>query len=331
MSCASRVSAGRRGDAALAGARGGCGVVAGARSSGAGPGDPGASGGEGGGRPGRREGSTRLLLMAQGGLWLRRVGEGAGGGRGTGAAGVCSRSGLGGLGSQSREKRGACSADPPPFVRARSLGLLGETGTMGECLCGFEGSRVRPSPRRVLKALRRGGGRDLLCCPPTLWKGWVPGEGSWRLTADHWECGEQSAFWSRGPGGDPRSALERAGCVPGPARGCPPGSGGLSTAGGQGAGGLGRFLASPAPARGPFTPKLCSAGLLGSGREGGVGVGGRWQLGCCSSRGGFSPFRAPAYLHLCPFAGCSRQADPDPLLSDRVKTGTLLTIVEDNK
>lgn len=149
----------------------------------------------GGGRPGRREG---ISSACPNGVGRRVVAEG--GRRGwpgkgdRGSRGVCSRSGLGGLGSQSRERKGTCSADPPPFVRARSLGLLGETGTMGECLCGFEGSRVRPSLRRVLKELRSGGGRDLLCCPPTLWGGWVPGEGSRRLAVDDGGCGEQSAF-----------------------------------------------------------------------------------------------------------------------------------------
>lgn len=127
MSCASPVSAGRRGDAALAGARGGCGVVAGARSSGARPGDPGEGGG-GAGRPGRREGFALLVLAAfkeAGGWggWKRADREGGQGPQESALARA-----WGSRGSQSLEKRGLAL-----LIRRRSeeLDLWGGWGHWG--------------------------------------------------------------------------------------------------------------------------------------------------------------------------------------------------------
>lgn len=49
------------------------------------------------------------------------------------------------------------------------------------------------------------------------------------------------------------------------------------------------------------------------------------------ARADFFLFSTPAYLNLCPFAGCSREADPDSSLSGWVKTGTVLAIDDDSK
>lgn len=96
---------------------------------------------------------------------MGRVEEGAGWGGGQGPQGSALAWVWEALGSQSQEKRETRSADPPPFGRARTLGLLGETGTMGECLCGFEGPRVRLWLRRILKELRKGVLSLPLCDP----------------------------------------------------------------------------------------------------------------------------------------------------------------------
>lgn len=121
--------------------------------------------------------------------------------------------------------------------------------------------------------------------------------------------------------GDPRSALER---------GLPPRERGPEHGGRAGSRRFGEISGFPSPGTRPLHPETLLGGAAPV-RARGSGGGGRRQLGCCWSRGGFFSFRAPAYLHLCPFAGCWRQADPDPLLSGRVKTGTLLAAVEDNK
>ena len=104
--------------------------------------------------------------------------------------------------------------------------------------------------------------------------------------------------------------------------------GDLGAVGEQGAGGLGRSVTPhPGPAA-PFAWLSCPG--WGVGRRGADR-----RLGGCSRPGGFfsvsSPASRPAYLRLCLFAGCLQLADPHPHLSDRVKTGTLLTIDEDNK
>lgn len=115
-----------RGRAALASARGGCGVVAGARSSDAGPRDPGEGGG--GRTPGREEGSALLVLAAvrealgwEG--WKEGLtGEGDRGLRGSVVARVWWV-----WGTRSREKRGLALP-----VRRR-LGELDFWGGWGYC------------------------------------------------------------------------------------------------------------------------------------------------------------------------------------------------------
>lgn len=98
--------------------------------------------------------------------------------------------------------------------------------------------------------------RDLLCCFPTLWRVL----GGWKLEANRGGLRAACVLVS-GARGDPSSGLGRglpfsAGASqPSPAPG--PGSGGRA--------GKRRFreiVASPAPAGGPFTLQLCSAGLL---------------------------------------------------------------------
>lgn len=221
MSCASLVSASCRGDAALAGARRGCGVVAGARSSGARPGDP----GEGGGGPDTRVWEREPLRW----LWwcLERLLVGENGrkvwpGKRAGASGCLFSLGFGGLGEAGVWRKGTRSADRPQFERAGALGRLGRLGPREAGLCGLEGPRVRPSLWQGLRELRRG---NLLCCSLTLCRVWFSEEGSWRPTVEGWGCWEQSALWSRGP---ERAGFEAGarGCASVPARGNLPGRGG---------------------------------------------------------------------------------------------------------
>lgn len=82
------------------------------------------------------------------------------------------------------------------------------------------------------------------------------------------------------------------------------------------------------PSRGPS-----SAPLLG------------WDIGVAAQGGGsatslllavrvradFFPVSRALPTFLCPFAGCSRLADPDPLPSGQVKTGTVLAFDDSNK
>lgn len=102
---------------------------------------------------------------------------------------------------------------------------------------------------------------------------------------------------------------------------------GPGAVGGLGKGGLGRsWLPQPRPA----APLPCNSAPRGCSCR---GAGGGWSaVGLMFAPGRiFSCLARPAYLHLCLFAGCSRLADLDPLLSGRVKTGTVLTIGDDNK
>lgn len=121
---------------------------------------------------------------------------------------------------------------------------------------GLGGPGCAPHPERTEGARKE---RDLLCCFPTLWRVL----GGWKLEANRGGLGmlRAACVLVSGARVDPSSGLGRglpfsAGArQPSPAPG--PRSGGRA--------GNRRFretVASPAPARGPFTPQLCSAGLL---------------------------------------------------------------------
>lgn len=134
---------------------------------------------------------------------MGRVEAGAGRGGGQGPQESVSRWGLGGPGeSESGEK--TRSVDPSLFGRASALGLLERLGPWGVCLCGFGGLRVRPSLRRGLKGLRRGG-LDLLL--PESLERLVFGE--WKLEAGRGGLGmlEAACVLVSGVRDDPGSGL----------------------------------------------------------------------------------------------------------------------------
>lgn len=167
----------------------------------------------------------------------------------------------------------------------------------------------------------------MLCCFPTLWRVL----GGWKLEANRGGLGmlRAACVLVSGARGDPSSGLGRglpfsAGASqPSPAPG--PGSGGRA--------GNRRFreiVASPAPAR--AAPLPCNSAPRGCSCRGAGGWWGWSAIGLLFAPGRiFSCLARPAYLHLCLFGGCSRLADLDPLLSGRVKTGTVLAIGDDNK
>lgn len=147
MSCASLVSASCRGDAALAGARRGCGVVAGARSSGARPGDPGEGGAGLDTRVGERE-PLRWLWWCLERLLVGENGRKVWPGRRAGASGCRFSLGFGRLGGAGVWRKGTCSADRPPFGRAGALGRLGRLGPREAASVGLRGPGCAPRSGR---------------------------------------------------------------------------------------------------------------------------------------------------------------------------------------
>lgn len=178
------------------------------------------------------------------------------------------------------------------------------------------------APAGIARALKG----SSFCSSPTLWKRWCSGivAGGWPRSIKIWGTARVLVSGAGGASPYPSLGLGRGLRLGAGARQLS-GRGGLGTVGGQRAGCYGRSV--PLASRDPLSSAALPCWAAGVGAQGA----GR-RLGCRSRRGGFFPCLArPAYLHLCPFAGCSRLTDPDPLLSGQVKTGTILATGDNNK